>query len=292
MSNNIQLGGELLARHDEDADGLGALEVQTATGTWREFFTEVALGNVPGHYAVNKFGAAPSGLQVTETDIWGRADATPTQQIWLPPKAARIHAIKSSSTSDTWGGGTAASSVVIYGLKTWDTAETSETVQLAGTANVNTANSYVIIHRMIAKAQATTTFNRVNVGTITATAATDATVTAVILPGNGQTEMAIYGVPSTQKALLYAWYVGIDKAQGVAASADFRLMVNENPNTQIYAYVRKGDISLQSTGSSTHQKTHAVPSKFTGPCIIKIVGSATTADTDGEAGFDLILVDN
>jgi hypothetical protein len=68
---------------------MGALSAWHGT---RDFPLEVARGNVPKITSVNKFGAAPDGIQTTKTDIWSRADATPTQQIWLAPTAARIHA--------------------------------------------------------------------------------------------------------------------------------------------------------------------------------------------------------
>lgn len=246
-----------------------------------EYFSELALGNIPGRTTVNKFGAAPNGIQITATDIWGRADATPTQQIWLAPTAARVHAVASSGTADT------GFNVRVYGLTSWDTAETSELVAMAGTAPVNTSNSYVIVHRMkcIYTADKTT-----NAGTITATAATDDTVTAVINPGDGQTEMAIYGVPSTQKAILHRWGANIDKGATAAVTVDFRLLVNENPNTQTTGFLRKDDMSLQTTGTNSHDRIYPIPPVYAGPCIIKVQGIASAADVDGESGFDLELV--
>lgn len=148
-------------------------------------------------------------------------------------------------------------------------------------------NSYVIIHRMkITPTAAKTT----NAGIISATAATDATVTAVILAGDGQTEMAIYGVPSTQKALMYRWGCSIDKASGAAASVDFQLRVNENPNVQTTGYLRKNDMALQSTGTNAKDKVFMLPVVFAGPCIIKVQGTASAADVDASSGFDLELV--
>ena len=118
----------------------------------KDYTLEVGRGNVSGVTCVQKFGTAPSGIQTTTTDIWSRADATPTQQIWLAPTAARVHSIVSSSAQDA-SGGTGALSIIIYGLQDWNSAESSETVTLTGTTPVNTVNSYVIIHRMKCVAQ-------------------------------------------------------------------------------------------------------------------------------------------
>lgn len=260
-------------------------------GPVKNYLNESALGNIVGRSAINKFGAAPSGLQITATDIWDRADATPTQQIWLAPTAARIHTIASTSAEDDTGQ-TGVNSVKVYYLPDWDTAEANETVTGNLNAGIAMTNAAVIIHRMNVIPQSTTTGVGGNIGTITATAAVDATITAVILPGNGQTEMAIYGVPSTQTALMHQWNAQIDKAQGGAVSADFQIRVNENPDIQTLAFLRKDAISIQSTGVSSREKTFKPPYRFPGSCIIKIQGVATTADTDGEAGFDLELVTN
>lgn len=246
-----------------------------------DFGVEVARGKVAGFSRVNKFGAAPNGVQTTVTDIWSRADSGVTQQIWLAPTAARVHALVSSSAADT-------QNVIVYGLKTWDLAETNETVTLNGTTPVNTANSYVIIHRM----KFIPTLAKPNLaGTITATAATDGTITAVILPTDGQTEMAIYGVPSTQTFYLKRWSAGIDKTTGTV-TCDFILSVNENPNVQTLGFLRKDDISLITAGSSIHERNYDIPPSFAGPCIIKIQAMASSADTDGESGFDGYVVTN
>jgi len=246
------------------------------------YFSELVLGNIEGRTYVNKFGTAPDGVQLTATDIWSRADATPTQQIWLAPTAARIHALVSSSAADT------GFNITVYGLTSWSTAETSEVVALTGQTPVNTTNSYVIIHRM---EMTPTAAKVINAGTITATAAVDSTITAVILPGDGQTEMAIYGVPSTQKALMHRWTANIDKTVGATLiSADFKILMNPNPNVQTTGFLRKDDISVTSSGTTAYERIYKAPKVFDGPCIIKIQATSTTADTEGESGFDLELV--
>jgi hypothetical protein len=69
-----------------------------------DFALEVAKGNIPGHTSVNKYGHAKDGLQTTATDIWDRADAAATQQIWVAPTQARLHTISCVNSLDTSGG--------------------------------------------------------------------------------------------------------------------------------------------------------------------------------------------
>ena len=66
----------------------------------KDFASEIALGNVTGKSIVNKFGHAPSGIQTTDSDLWARSDATPTQQVYVAPTEARTHTLVSSSASD------------------------------------------------------------------------------------------------------------------------------------------------------------------------------------------------
>lgn len=247
-----------------------------------EYALLAARGLVPGVTSVNKFGAAPDGIQTTATDVWSRANAAATQQIWLAPTAARIHAIVSSSANDDGDPvGTGARTIRVYGLPDWDTAETSEVVTLDGTTPVNTAGSYVIIHRMKVL---TCGAAGPNVGTITATAATDGTITAVILPGDGQTEMAIYGVPSTQAFYMTRWSCSI--AKSTTAYATFELRVNEAPGVLTTTYLRKNDMTCVATGSNSIEKHFFNPIKYDGPCIIKVQGIANGADIDANSAFD------
>ncbi|MBT7349701.1 hypothetical protein HN803_02805 [candidate division WWE3 bacterium] len=251
---------------------------------------EIARGKVSGYTCVNKFGRAPSGVQTTVTDIWDRADATPTQQIWVAPTQARVHAIVSSSTSDDGDpAGVGARTIQVYGLTDWDTDEVSEVITLNGTGSVNTVNSYVIIHRMKVLTKGAT---NVNVGVITATAATDSSVTATILAGQGQTQMAIYGVPSTQKLFMYDWYGSINKASGAAGEINLSLLVNPEPDVEEINFVVKNTRGIQSTGNSSPEWAFKPPFTVAGPAIVKIQGIASAADIEGSAGFDAIMIAN
>lgn len=253
----------------------------------RDYFLEIARGNVSGMSAVNKFGRAPAGVQTTSTDIWSRADAVPTQQIWVAPTAARIHEIVSSSASDA-SAGVGARTVRVQGLTSWSAAEVSEDVTLNGTTPVNTVNSYVIIHRMKVLTSGAT---NINVGTISATAATDATVTAIISASQGQTQMAIYGVPSIKTAYLKSFYVYMNDASA-STRIDTQLRLNENPNVQLLNFINKFDVQLYNSGLSGVKYTYDLPVKLSGPCIIKVQAVSNVADTDVSSGFDLILIDN
>lgn len=256
-------------------------------GQSSDYYLNIARGLVSGVASVIKWGRATNGVQTTLTDIWDRADATPTQQIWIAPTAARVHALVSTSASDT-SAGVGARQVTVYGLTTWDTAESSEVVTMNGTTPVNTASSYVIIHRMIV-----TSFGSSgpNVGIITATAATDATVTAQINAANGQTEMAIYGIPSTQTAYLLRFDVSMNDSVATAR-VDFKGRVVSNPVTQPNITVTKRSFNLVNTGTSYQDVNFDPPMRLPGPAILKLSGIGSAADIDASGGFDLILINN
>lgn len=253
-----------------------------------DFGTQVALGLVPGWAAVNKFGETVNADNGVLTDLWDGADGTTSTAIWVAPTQARIHDIASTSTDDDGSPvGTGMRTIRVFGLTDWDTKETSEDITLDGTTDVPTTNSYVIIHRMIGLTFGSTGSN---VGVITATAQTDTTVTAAILATRGQTAMAIYGVPSTQKFALTEITVDLLRATGAAVQVDGELTVKENADQSDAGFIDKADFGLVHNAPFT--ELIFPPRIFLGPCIIKLECTSDTNDAQVAGELDGFLVDN
>ena len=257
----------------------------------QHFPIQVAMGNLPGYASVNKYGQSTNVDSGVATDIWDGANATDTLTIWTAPTQARIHNIVSTSTSDIATTGAGARTIQVYGLTSWTTKEVSEVINMNGTTNVPTSNSYVIIHRMKVLTKGATS---VNVGKITATAQTDGTVTAQINAGEGQTQMAIYGWPSVQDAYLTQVYGSILRAGlgTTEAQADVRFLVNPEPDVELLNFQIKHPTMVGSRANSPFNHTFIPYAKFEGPAIMKMqaIGSANNLDIAG--GFSLVLADN
>ena len=252
-----------------------------------DFALNVSRGLIPGMSVLHKFGKTDNVDNGVATDIHDGANIGATgTRIWVAPTAARTHQIASLNANDT-SAGTGCRTLRLYGLTDWDTKEVSEDITMNGTTNVATANQYVIIYRMKALTWGSA---GPNVGEINATADTDATVTATITAGMGQTEMAIYGVPSTQ--VLYMTHCYATVFRSIAAGVDVSLLVNTIPDQLTTAYINKGSIAAQTTGSTDAEHPIEPPRAFAGPCIIKVEAVSDANNTVVSAGFNGYLVDN
>lgn len=252
----------------------------------------IAKGDVPGHYPVNKYGRTTNADSAVETDVWDRANAAHNQPVWLAPTAARLHAIASTNDNDGKTGSpssTGARTLRIWGLTSWGAAEVSEDITLDGTTGVNTVNSYVAIHRMMVL---TTGAAGPNIGTITATAASDATVTAQIEAMAGQTQMVIYSLPSTQKLYVMSFYLSLNRDAPSAVSGNITFWATTDVESQPAVWTIKRTIGLHEDGSSAYQRPAIPPVEVVGPAIIKISVNTNQNDSDVSAGFGAILVDN
>lgn len=250
----------------------------------KDLMLEIARGNISGMSFVNKFGRNADVDVASEEDVWDGGGT------WVAPTTARIHDIVSTSTDDDGSpAGVGARTLRVFGLTGWGAAEVSEDITLDGTTNVPTVNSYVIIHRMEVLTKGATD---VNVGVITATAQTDGTVTAQINTSEGQTQMAIYGLPSTQKAYMTDFYASFNKSGGAAGALDVTLLINLEPDAELTNFVVKNTQSVMTTGTSHLRHSFRPYFEIPGPAIIKIKGAVSANDIDVSAGFDLIIVDN
>lgn len=266
---------------------MAPLEITGATPPF-SFLFEIAAGNISGCDPVNKFGRSTNVDLGIDTDIWDRANAVDDQDIWLAPTQARIHTIASDSAQDVTGG-TGANTVIILYLRDWSTAQAVEIVTGNLNAGIAMTNPAAMIHRMRVVPQVTSTTP--NVGTITATAAVDGTVTAQISPGAGQTQMAIYGVPSVQTAYMPKYYSSAIEALANTSVA-LTLLINPNPNIQLLSFLTQHTIGVTTRGMSYVPHRFEPEFKIVGPAIVKMQGNASAQNADVSAGFDLVLVDN
>ncbi len=248
----------------------------------------MAMGLVSGQVGVNKFGRS-TNVDAELTDIHDGANASDDVAVWVAPTTARTHQIVSTTTTDDSEQG-GARTIRIYGITDWEEGtEVSEDIIMNGQSNVATSNQYVIIHRMKVLTKGGT---NVNTGVITATADNDTTVTAQINVGEGQTQMAIYGIPTTQTAYVTQCYASFNKSGGSTGSVDVSMLYNPEPDAELTNFLIKHTHGLITTGTSWMGHIFNPYYKFTGPGIIKMAAFGSTTNLDVSAGFDLILVDN
>lgn len=233
-----------------------------------DYCMDVAAGIVSGASALNKFGRNPD-IDTTAEDIWSQGGN------WTPPTAARVHAIASAAAADA-DAGTGARTVEIQGLDA-NFAMQTETVTLNGVTPVNTVGSYWIIHRMTVKTAGSGGYN---VGAITATAATDGTVTASIPALTNQTLMAIWQVPTGKSFFLSRYYASINAL--TAAKADVELWVKPFGETWQLKHI----IGADSSGNGIVDMKFCPPMVFAAKSIIRMRASTSANNSDVSAGFD------
>jgi hypothetical protein len=133
-----------------------------------------------------------------------------------------------------------------------------------------------------------------NVGDISAIANGDGTVTAQIAANKGQTQMAIYGVPSTQKLYMYNFAASIAHSSPGPTTDSAGVIVFQTTDVvnNPTAFAFKHTASVQDNGLTTLDSFFSPPKVFEGPCIIKIAMVAVAEDSFCDASFDGVIVDN
>lgn len=231
---------------------------------------------------VNKFGRTTNADTSVITDIWDRANVTEDQDLWRAPTDARIHAIVSASANDA-AAGTGARTLSVEGIDS-DWLERQEIVTLAGATPVNTVHSYHRVFRMECK-----TFGSggTNAGLITATSASDDTVTAQINANEGQTFMAIYTIPIDALGYITQYYGSVNLVPS-SGSVRLRLVTREHPDVEA-GFVGKHTQTLSTTGSSYLPHPFRPYMTIAPKTDIKLQAISDTNNFDVSGGFDLIL---
>lgn len=238
---------------------------------------EAAKGNIPKTSIITKVGYNLDVDTAAPEDIFGQGGT------YVPPTAARVHNLVSTSTNDT-SAGTGARTILIRGID-GSYNQASETITLNGTTPVASANSYLHIHLM----QVITGGSAGgNVGRISATAVTNGTVTITIEPTFNQSTSSVYLVPIGYKGYIMKLRARMDN--GTANSnADVVLLVQ--PFGGVYQV--KTILGLNNTGSSTvvNDYTDSTPFIVQAQSFIKMRCIAvSTNNTEIHAEYDLVLV--
>lgn len=200
---------------------------------FQDFYFAVSQGLVTGLTTHHQFGKNTDIDAGTSEDIWAAGGT------WVPPTAARVHAIVSDSTDDA-AAGLGCQTLRVIGLNA-SYVLTTEDITMDGTTPVNTVNSYIFVDILRAL---TAGASGPNVGTITATAAVDGTVTVSMLPLKGESQTCIYQVPAGYTAYISGYQAYVDG--GANASVDVELYVKPFGGT----WNLKGNISTMGTGNS------------------------------------------
>lgn len=242
-----------------------------------------------------EFGIALSNNEIYNkigVFVFGRnsdVDTAANEDVWngggnyVSPTQARVHNIASSSASDT-SAGTGARTLNILGLDSTYSL-ISEDITLNGVSNVATVNSYIFIQNMRVL---TAGSGGSNAGTITATAVTDATVSASMGIGYNRTTLGIYQVPAGYTAFITKVNTGFQQSSA-SSTCDIALFIK--PFGEVFQLY---DIyPLTNSGTNNDGTDYDVPIKVLEKGIIKCRTLNVSANNnDVHCAINIILVKN
>jgi len=189
-------------------------------------------------------------------------------------------AIASGDSYRAVTGGAPAGILYVQGLDA-SVLEQQEFIVLNGTTNVPTIGSYSRMFRARCFGANSTGL----VGTVTATAQTDLTVSCQVVNGNNQSLMAVYTVPINKNGYIVKWWGTLSRKVSATATIALR---GGRLNAIGYIIQQR---SINSTGTSSFDYDYAVPLPV-GPGVdIWVEADTDTNNTGIASGFDIVLED-
>lgn len=266
-----------LYTYDDDAAEWIFVEIDRVS----DYFTEVALGNIPGSTAIEKFGRNDD-IDIGTEDIWSNGGE------WEPfTNGEQTCNIVSTSTNDDGDPvGTGARTIEITGISSG--VITTETITMNGVTNVVTSNAYTIIYRMEVLTVGVTGSN---VGLISATGTTDTGETiSCIAATHNQTRMAIVQVPTNAKGTMYDYYLTINTA--TPATTIITLELKEKKSGANTPWVTKHIEVFNSDGDTHIHHDFETTKLISAGSYAKLSITTSKDNTDISGGFGIIMTDN
>ena len=224
----------------------------------------LAAGLIDGYSAVHKFGLIDGTVGTDWSTIWTQGEINGDQLVpWREIGDAGVVTVTSSLAGDT-------TDVTLEGLDDNYNFQ-SETLTLAGTANVVGTKTWHRINRMYMVTET-------NVGNVTATIGAD--IVSSIKVGRGQTLQAFYTIPAGKTGYLTHMQVASNKNQAVEASLFVRPFGG--------AFRVTGGTMLYQMEHTIHYAS-PIPITEKSDMDFRAIGAANGVLS---ASFDLILVDN
>ena len=159
-------------------------------------------------------------------------------------------------------------------------AEVIEDVTLGGTVSVNTTNSFLRINSMVAL---TVGSNGSAVGDITATAATDGTVSAKIAAGENESRNAFYTVPLNKTGFVFSMFGQMyDAASTIIATVE--MLMREYGK----GWVSRGVCSVN--GGEENGSKFSAPIAVPAKADIKLRATTSSHNVDLVAGMQMMVI--
>jgi hypothetical protein len=249
-------------------------------GQLKDYYLEVARGNVEGQSSINKFGHNPAATP--GDDIWGGGGSYN-----FYPTTAQSMEILSTDADDT-SAGSGARTIIVYGLdENWE--EQSEVLTLNGGTPVNLTNTYIRMFRAVVLTAGTTETNE---GALVVRIQGGGTTAIFIGALDGQTQHTIYTIPAGKTGYFIKGYVALADDDKNGEVAEFQWQARPN-NGVTGAWAVKGEVGLNNIGTSAWIYQYGVPAGPLPPKTdirIRVVSSTATLGVVG--GYDLVLIDN
>lgn len=243
-----------------------------ATQITKDIFFEIKKGNIAKHSSYSISGQNP--------DIDLAEEFVNSINALNLPTTYRIHNIVSSSANDT-SAGTGARTIKITG-NTANGIE-SEIVTMNGTTPVATTKSYDFIIEIEVETAGSVTWN---VGTITATAQVDGTISISMTAAFGEEYNGAFKCPVGYTAYLFDWW-GDAQNSNAGTTIDFHLWKKSNGSAW---HIEKHAKSVNQGSSDFHRSFEKSPLILEAGDIFAVKALSSNNNSDVDTEFTIILV--